>query len=59
MKVKNGKVKAFGILRDRKGRPKLDDWYNIPDEISVGLTDEDWDYIAMKRQELENNPIGD
>lgn len=55
MKAKAGKTKCKGyiLVRDKRGRPKFDDWFNIPEGFYASLTDEDWEYIADKRDELK------
>ena len=47
------KFKMFALVRDKHGKVKFDDWFNIPDEIGHALTDEDWEYIHQKRLETQ------
>lgn len=47
VKTQAGKFKAFGLVRDKDGRPKIDDIHNIPDPI--------WDMLTeAEQQEIEN-----
>ena len=41
--AKQGKVQAFGLVRDEKGRPVFDDINNIPAPI--------WEMLTEKEQE--------
>ena len=46
-KAKAGKIKGYGLVRDKDGRPKFDDIHNIPTPI--------WDMLtAAEQQEIEN-----
>ena len=38
---KKGRIKAFILIRDKYGRPKIDDVENCPAEIWDALTDEE------------------
>ncbi len=41
------KIKAFGLVRDKNGKPKIDDINNIPTQI--------WDMLTNKEpEEIEN-----
>ena len=39
------KMKGYALIRDKNGRPKIDDINHIPKEIWEILTDEDKEYI--------------
>ncbi len=44
--MKNLKVKAFALVRDAQGRPKVDgNPHDLPVEIKMMLTDADWQYL--------------
>lgn len=43
------KVKVFGLVRDKHGRPRVDGKpEDLPDEIKSLLTPEDWAYLRGK-----------
>ena len=45
--AQRGKFKAFGIVRDKYGKPRIDDPDNLPKEI--------WDMLTPEeQQEIEN-----
>lgn len=52
-KARQSNYKGYLLIRDKRGRPKFDDWFNIPEQFFGSLTDEDWEYIADKRDELK------
>ena len=37
-KAANAKIKGFGLVRDKNGKPKIDDYKNCPKEIKAMLT---------------------
>ena len=37
-KAENVKTKGFGLVRDKNGNPKIDDYKNCPQEIKAMLT---------------------
>jgi len=37
-KAISAKIKSFGLIRDKNGKPKIDDYKNCPDEIKKMLT---------------------
>jgi len=39
--------KGFALVRDKNGKPKIDDYKNCPDEIKAMLTNQE-------REDLEN-----
>ena len=42
-----GKMKGYALVRDKDGRPKIDDIHNIPGPI--------WDMLtAAEQQEIQN-----
>lgn len=51
MKVK---LKGFALIRDKDGKPKIDNWKKCPDEIKLMLTEEERAYFK-KQDELLNN----
>lgn len=44
------KVKAYGIVRDVNGRPKVDDINALAPEHIAAMTDEDLDYLGIKKE---------
>lgn len=44
--AKKIKIKGFGLVRDKYGKPKIDDYKNCPDEIKAMLT-------TKEKEELE------
>lgn len=42
-----GKIKAYGLVRDKDGKPKFADIYNIPKPI--------WDMLTPDEQKAINN----
>lgn len=40
-----GKIKAYGLVRDKNGRPKVDDVTAIPPEVWETLSEEDKRYL--------------
>ena len=48
MKIKAGKakLKGFGLVRDKNGKPKIDDYKNCPQELKDMLT-------KQEREEFE------
>ena len=51
------KIKAYILVRDKYGRPKLDNYNNIPKEVYDSLTDKDKIYIEKQRRKINgNNP---
>jgi hypothetical protein len=55
VKTAPGKFKAFGLVRDKDGRPKFDDINNIPEPIWAMLTDEEREEINHGRDTLSSN----
>jgi len=47
VKVQPGELKMFGLIRDKDGKPKIDDINDIPDPIWNMLTDKE-------QQEIKN-----
>ena len=47
VKAADIKFKAFGLVRDKNGKPKIDDYRNCPEEIKNMLS-------QTEREELEN-----
>ena len=45
VKAQDGEIKVFGLVRNAKGQPQFDDYFNIPKEFHHVLTEEDWQYI--------------
>lgn len=41
VKALSGKMVAYALVRDKNGKPKIDDPANLPYEIFVALTDEE------------------
>ena len=41
MNSSNGKVKAFALVRDKSGKPKIDNIKGIPNQIWDLLTDDE------------------
>ena len=37
-KAEKAKMKGFGLIRDKNGKPKIDDYKNCPQEIKDMLT---------------------
>lgn len=35
------KIKAYALVRDCNGVPRIDDPHNLPEEIKIGITDDD------------------
>ena len=55
-KSENIKFKLFGLVRDQHGNPVIDDFDNIPVEISHALTEKDRIYIEeMKNGNSSSN----
>ena len=47
VKTQPGKFKAFGLVRDKDGKPKIDDINNIPKQI--------WDMLTeTEQQEIDH-----
>lgn len=44
------KIKGFSIVRDSEGKPKFDNWFEIPEVLKSALTEADWEYIEQKRK---------
>lgn len=44
------KVKGSGIVRDAQGRPKVDDPSKLTPEILAAMTDEDLEYLGLKKE---------
>jgi len=45
--LSKGKVQLFGLVRDKDGKPKIDDIHNIPEPI--------WNMLSKsEQQEIEN-----
>ena len=38
MKTERSKFKGFALIRDKNGKPKIDDYKNCPQEIKAMLT---------------------
>ena len=47
-KARSAKIKAFGLVRDKDGRPLVDDPKSLPREIIDQLSDEDLIYLGLK-----------
>lgn len=39
------KIEGYFLVRDRHGRPKVDDLASLPEPIKAMLTPEDWEYL--------------
>ena len=46
--AQTGKWKGFALVRDKDGRPKIDDPATLPEEIKEMLTDEE--YFSIYKQ---------
>jgi len=47
-------TQLVGLVRDKDGNVRFDDYANIPDIYHSILTEEDWIYIETKREELSH-----
>lgn len=43
-----GQFKGFILVRDKDGKPKIDDYNNCPREIKAMLTDEERKHFEMR-----------
>ena len=53
MKSNTGKVKAYGLVRDKDGKPKIDDIHNIHPIIWTMLTQAE--QLEIIKQRMEKN----
>ena len=51
-----GKMKGYALVRDKDGRPKIDDIHNIPGPIWDMLTAAEQQEIQNGRNTSRNNP---
>ena len=56
IKTQPGKFRAFGLVRDKDGKPKFDDPNNIPQPIWDMLTEAEQQEIRNGRNTLSSNP---
>ena len=45
--------KLYGLVRDKDGNVRFDDWFNIDKGFHGVLTEEDWQYIK-EQQEIQH-----
>lgn len=43
------KLKGFALIRDKNGKPKIDDYENCPKEIKAMLTDEERNFFEKRK----------
>jgi hypothetical protein len=55
VKTKPGKITAYGIVRDRNGKPRFDNINNIPAQIWDMLTDDEKQEIEIGRYTSRND----
>ena len=53
LSVKPGKVKAYGLVRDKDGNPKIDKIQDIPPAIWALLTEEERQAIRQRGGNLQ------
>jgi len=52
-----GKLTGYFLVRDRKGKPKFDDIFNIADEYWNVLTTEEQEVILQERKDHGGYPL--
>ena len=45
-----GKFTGFALVRDKDGKPKIDDYENCPEEIKAMLTPQERQFFETKRK---------
>lgn len=51
--VDKGKLRGFGLVRNKQGKPQFNDYSEIPEIFYPLLSVEDWEYIEKQKEELE------
>ena len=53
--AQKAKLRVFGLVRDKNGKPKFDDIFNIPEDIWNMLTPEEQEEIENGRNSSRNS----